>query len=171
MKILKEKQAIYNQEPTNAIVTLNTIIPGISGKKINLQKSYNKMKGINSFQESLLVYETVKPSKSIKGIYDKVIVSGNPKIKRISIVTVNDEENFCFTTTLQVNKNCQKNNQHTILVEKITNNYLTKVKEKVRNGIIFYLETKNHSNELNLITKYLKNNNYEIVPVDQLIIE
>lgn len=168
MKLLKEKQLIYNIEPVDAIITKHTMIPGINGRKINLTKSFQKMKGLNEFKESLLVFDEIKPHKTIDNIYDKVIISGNPNINKISIILENDD-NYCFTTTLEINENCI--NKQTIHVEKITNNYLSKVKDLVRNGIIFFLEFKENNDELSLIYKYLKNNNYDVVSIDELINE
>lgn len=168
MKLLKEKQSIYNTNPVDAIITKHTMIPGINGRKINLIKSYQKMKSINEFKESLLVFDEIKPNKTVDNIYDKVIISGNPNINKISIVLQNDN-NYCFTTTLEINENCI--NKQTIHVEKITNNYLSKVKDLVRNGIIFFLEFKENNDELSLIYKYLKNNNYDVVAIKELIKE
>ena len=166
MKIIKDKKDIYNTPPIDAIITSHTMIPGISGKSINLNKSYNNMKRINKFQESLLIYDEIKPNKSINNIYDKVIISGNPKINKISILTSLDN-NYCYTENLDIKKNCINQNLYTILIHKITNNPLIKVKETVRNGIIFYLENV----DINLIIKYLKNNNYEVVSINELIKE
>ena len=170
MKTIKEKQNKYNKDPINAIITNNTMIPGISGKKINLEKSYKKMKAINSFQESLLIYDKVQPEISINNIYDKVIVSGNLNINNISVITYLNNE-YCYTQDLTINKECIKNNKYTLLIYKITNNHLSKVKELVKNGIIFYLVFNNKENDLELIKKYLKNNNYEIVSLNNLIQE
>ena len=167
MKILNEKQSIYNTLPIDAIITEHTMIPGINGKKINLKKSYNKMKGINEFKESLLVFDEIKSNKTINNIYDKVIISGNTTINKISIITKLDSK-YCYTTTLEIDKKC--NNKYTIHIEKITSNHLSNVKELVRNGIIFYLEAIN-KDKLKLIYKYLKNNNYEIVSIKELIKE
>lgn len=164
MKTIKEKQSIYNIEPINAIITKRTMIPGISGRKINLEKSYQKMKGINSFQESLLVFDEIKPNISIAKKYDKVIISGNQNINKISLIQENDNR-YCFVTNLDT----LCNNKYNILVERITSNHLNKVKELARNGAIFFLEINN--DYLKLIIKYLKNNGYEIVPIDELINE
>lgn len=165
MKVLKEKQNLYNIEPVDAIITNHTMIPGISGKKINLKKSYNNMKGINEFKESLLVFDEIKPNKIIDNIYDKVIISGNQNINKISIIT-NLDDKYCYTEKLDIDKSCT--NKYTIHIEKITSNHLTNVKKLVRNGVIFFLD---NINDLGIITKYLKNNNYEIVPIDELIKE
>ena len=169
MKTIKEKQDKYNIEPIDTIITNNTMIPGKSGRKVNLTLSYNKMKAINLFQESLLVYDKVLPKKSINNTYDKVIISGNLNDNKISIITELDNK-YCYTEDLNIDKDCILNNKHTILIHKITNNYLTKIKELARNGIIFYIKS-NDKNELDLIKKYLKNNNYKIVSIDELIIE
>ena len=165
MQTLKEKQSIYNIEPVDAIITEHVIIPGINGRKINLEKSYNNMKRINSFQESLLVFDEIKPSKTIDDIYDKVIVSGNQNINKVSIVLENDS-NYCFTENLDIKKECK--NKRNIHVVKISNNYLSKIKETIHNGIVYYLELKNNS-DLNIIIKYITNNNYEIVKLPDLI--
>ena len=168
MKIIKEKQEKYNIKPIDAIITNNTMIPGKSGRKVNLTLSYNKMKAINYFQESLLVYDKVLPNKSINNIYDKVIISGNFYNNKISIITELDNK-YCYTEHLTINKDCVLNNKHTILIHKITNNHLTKVKELIRNGIVFYI--KSNENDLDLIKKYIKNNNYRIVTINELITE
>ena len=165
MKLLKEKQSVYNKDPIDAIITTHTMIPGISGKRINLEKSYQRMKKINKFRESLLVFNEIKPNKRIDNIFDKVIISGNQNVNKIGIV-LEDDSKYCYTTNLEII--C--NNKYNILVNKIYNNHLTKVKEKVHNGIIFYLENIT-TNELNLIIKYLKNNNYEIVTINELLKE
>ena len=170
MKEIKEKQAKYNEKPINAIITSNTMIPGISGKNINLTKSYNKMKSINTFKESLLVFDKVLPNKSIKDIFDKVIVSGNPKIKQVSLITQLDDK-YCYTENLIINEKCISNHKHTILITKINNNYLTNVKELLKNGQVFFLPLNNDSKELDVIIKYIKNNNYKIVSISELIEE
>lgn len=165
MKTIKEKQNEYNTLPVNTIITNNTIIPGINGKKVNINKSYNNMKGLNEFRESLLVFDIIKPS--VSNIYNKVIVSGNQTINEISIITKLNND-YCYTEDLTIKKECIQNNKYTILIHKINNNYLTNVKSILRNGIIIYLDSIN-SDELNLVTKYIKNNNYEIVEINKLL--
>ena len=167
MKIIKEKQTEYNIESTDAIITEHTMIPGINGRKINIKKSYNNMKGVNEFKESLLIYDEIKPNKTIDNKYNKVIISGNPQINKISILTDLDNR-FCYIEDLNIKKECIQNNMYTILIHKINNNYLTKVKETVTNGIIYYLNSINQD-DLNLVIKYLRNNNYEIIDINELI--
>ena len=167
MKTIKEKQSYYYIKPINPIITEHTIIPGINGRKINLQKSYNNMKGINEFKESLLVFDEIKASQTIDDIYDKVIISGNQNINKISILTSLDNQ-YCYTENITIKKECIQNHMHTFLIHKITNSYLSKTKEIITNGIILYLEGISND-ELILLNKYLKNNNYKIVEISELI--
>ena len=86
MQEIKDKQKTYNTKPINAIITNHFIIPGINGKSINLKKNFQKMKKINNFNESLLVYDIIYPDISINKHYDKIILSGNKKYNKISII-------------------------------------------------------------------------------------
>ena len=169
MKIIKEKQAIYNIKPIDAIITKQTMIPGINGKKINIRKSYQKMKGINEFKESLLVFDPIKPNKTIDNAFDKVIISGNQTINKVSIITSIDNS-FCYTEDLSIKKECIQNNKYTILIHRINHNYLSKIKELIQNGKIFFLDNVNND-ELNLIIKYIKSINYKIVSINEVITE
>lgn len=216
MQEIKNVQDKYNQLPTNAIITKNTMIPGISGKKINLKQSYQKMKKINSFNESLLVFEKIKPQKTIANLYNKILLSGNPNKKQISIILdINNEElfnslnhilisnniyadilsnqnynllntnyinilstsynqfsNYCLTFNLAINKECTIYHKYTLLGTNINNYHLSKTKDLVKNGIILvYSFNENNYNELNVIIKYLKNNQYQLVTIDKLITE
>ena len=167
MKEIKARQDDYYLKPIDAVITKHTTIPGISGRKVNIKKSYQKMKAINEFKESLLVFDEIKPNKTIDNIYDKVIVSGNKKNNKISLITSLDEK-YCYTEELFIKKECVQDNKHTILIHKITN--LSQVKELIQNGIIFYLKVSSKE-ELNLIIKYIKSLNYEFVDIKELIKE
>ena len=169
MKTIKEKQSEYFQKPIDAIITNNTMIPGKNGKSINLNKSYNKMKAINNFEESLIVYNIIKPNRTIYNHFDKIIISGNQNINKVSVITEYNDK-YCYTESITIKKDCILNRKYTILVDKITNNYLTNIKERLHNGKIFFIENDDH-NTINLITKYIKNNNYELVSIDEIINE
>ena len=216
MKEIERKQSLYNTKEVNAIITLHTMIPGISGKKVNLDKSYQKMKKLNKFNESLLVYDTITPSSNIQDIYDKVIISGNKQKNNISLVIKVDNQklfnlinsvlidnniyvdilssdnysllnthyqsilsekyysftNYCLTNDINIIKECQINKKKTVLGININNYYLSKTKELVQNGVILvYHFTENNYQELNVVIHYLKNNNYYIVPISELINE
>ena len=211
MKEIKDQENNYYQKPVNAIITNNYIIPGISGIKVNINKSYKKMKIINTFNSSLLVYDIIYPEISLQNHYNKVIIKGNLLNKQISLIlnikniqnlsTIdnilkenniyvdiysNNEINihntnfknivtdkfFPFTNYCLYNnkiiENCINNKIYTINAIQVKS--LQEIKNTISNGII-YLYNVNNEQDLNIIIKYLKNNNYEIKTIDNLIKE
>ena len=99
MKKIQEVEKEYYISPVEPIITKNTIIPEVDGKKINIKKSYQKMKKLGSFNESLLVYETIKPNNSYLDIYDKVIIPR--KTNNISLIfDINNDINL-FNKVMQ----------------------------------------------------------------------
>ena len=211
MKEIINKENNYYKKPVNAIITNNYMIPGISGKKVNRKSSYKKMKKINTFNSSLLVYDIIYPNISINNHYDKIILKGNPLNKNIAIIlnikkddnlyTINtilkdnhvnvdiysntkininntnfkniiSDEFYNFTNYCIYNnkivKTCLYNKIYTINVVHVKN--LQEIKNTLSNGII-YLYDVNQEQDLNIIIKYLKNNNYEIKTIDNIIKE
>ena len=86
MKHLKNQDEKYNIEATNATIKENTIIPGKTGKEIDYESSYNKMKQYGAYNETLMTLKEVKPTISIDDYYDKYIISGNKEKKNIALV-------------------------------------------------------------------------------------
>lgn len=216
MNEIKEKKDIYYQKPINAIITNNIVIPGLKGKEINIKKSYQRMKKINTFQESLLVFDEILPDKSLNNNYDKVIISGNPNIKQVSIIinvpneyllnninkilesnnvyanilentnyslantnfknSISDNylpfTNYCLTNKIEIKENCLTNHKYTLLGYNIPPPFLSNTKIILKNGLILQYEfNKNNYHDLNLIIKYLKNNEYKIVSLDELVMK
>ena len=88
MSELKENQKKYETEPISAIIENDTIIPGLNGKKINIEKTYKEMKKIGEFNEKYLIYDEIKPEKTIDNQYNKYIISGNQKKNQISLIFI-----------------------------------------------------------------------------------
>jgi len=86
MKAIKEEANTYKVESQNAVVDNNTIIPGINGKIVNNNKSYDNMKRFGSFNDTMLIYDIILPEISIKNTYNKYVVGGNPKKNSVSII-------------------------------------------------------------------------------------
>ena len=86
MVSLKSIQNNYYNKPIEPIIKDNTIIPGLNGSKINLDKSYNRLKKVGSFNKQLLVYDIIKTKEKISNNKDKYIISGNPKKNMVSIL-------------------------------------------------------------------------------------
>ena len=86
----------YEIIPVDGIINGNTIIPGIKGKSIDLDKSYEEMKIGGVFREEALVYAEIFPNNSIVNNKDKYIIKGNSTKKEISILYIinsNDDIN------------------------------------------------------------------------------
>lgn len=60
--LLKDK---YEVLPVNAVLDSNTIIPGVKGKSVDLDKSYENMKVSGIFREDYLVYNNILPSEML----------------------------------------------------------------------------------------------------------
>lgn len=88
MKSIKEKSSDYEVKPIDAKIEKNKIVPGISGKKVDYNESYKKMKQYGKYNESLTVFESVEPTISIEDYYDKYIQEGSGVNNDISLVFV-----------------------------------------------------------------------------------
>ena len=76
LQILQNKDK-YTVKSVNALIDGDTIIPGVEGKTVNKASSYKKMKEANYYNESLFLYDYIKPDVSIVYNLDKVIIKGN----------------------------------------------------------------------------------------------
>ena len=83
IKKAEEKEIIDINE---AIITNDTIIPGVHTSQIDENRSYNKMKEIGYFDNSFLIYKNVNPKILLEQNYDKYIISGNKKKNNISFL-------------------------------------------------------------------------------------
>ena len=79
--------------PTNAITKDDTIIPGSTGKYIDIDASYKTMKKIGYYEPSLLIYKEIYPEISIYNNYDKYIIRGNTNQKNISLLYILNNTN------------------------------------------------------------------------------
>lgn len=76
----------YKIEAEDALINDNTIIPGLKGKEIDINKSYSKMKRYGSFNSNLLIYKEIFPTVSIKDNFNKFVISGNSEKRMVSFV-------------------------------------------------------------------------------------
>lgn len=86
MKVIKEHSDTYKVESENAKVENDTIVPGLNGKSINNNKSYDNMKRLGQFNENLLIYDLVLPEISMKDNYNKYIIRGNSRKNMVSLI-------------------------------------------------------------------------------------
>lgn len=137
MKEIKKTSCYYEEESVDAILVNNNITPGISGIKVDIDKTYASMKRYGSFNESLIIYEEVIPSISVTNIFDKYIVGGNKTKKMISLAFVID--NYSFITEI-INILDSKNIKATFF---ISNNIITESKD-----ILKFIDNSKHEIEL-----------------------
>lgn len=78
----------YEILPVGAIIDDDTIIPGILGKEVDVDKSYNNMKSSGIFREEALIFKDLYPNTSLKDNKDKYIIRGNSTRKTVAILVI-----------------------------------------------------------------------------------
>jgi len=87
------------------IVDGKYIIPGLSGKEIDLGESYARMQENNTYDEDRLVFNEIKPEVSLEENKDKIIIKGNKEKKSVSLVfeSVNDLTRYLHQNNYKIN--------------------------------------------------------------------
>lgn len=145
MESVKANMKDLERASLNAKINNDEIIPGISGKIVDIEKSYEVMKKVGNYSDSLIVYKSVTPSLSLKGNYDKYVVNGNLSKKQISLIfKIEDNEDVLSIINL-LNKNKMKANF--FITEKWASNNIDSIKNISDSGYVFgrlkYDEEKN----------------------------
>lgn len=83
----------------SAVIGEDTIIPGICGKELDLEKSYNNMKKIGMYNENYLEYVVSCTDDVLSNYYDKYIISGNKLKNKVSLVFVLENDLFLEQVT------------------------------------------------------------------------
>ena len=86
MKTIKGTNDKYNIKAVNAEVKDNTIIPGLTGKEIDYEKTYTNMKQYGAYNEILTTLKDIEPTVSVNDYYDKYIISGNPIKRSVALI-------------------------------------------------------------------------------------
>lgn len=84
----------YEVMPVNAIIEDNTIVPGLKGRKIDLDKSYDEMRVGGVFREDALVYKDIYPSNTLSNNKDKYIIKGNNNKNKVALLYVLNSNEF-----------------------------------------------------------------------------
>lgn len=85
---LVNSKMVYDVLPVDAILEDDTIIPGINGREVDLDKSYDGMKNGGVFREEFLVFRDIFPADTLSNNNDKYIIKGNGLNKEISIIVI-----------------------------------------------------------------------------------
>lgn len=94
MVSIKDEMSNYETKGINAKIIDNTIIPGVSGKIVDVNKSYQYMKEKGLYDSSFYVYDTQSPTISVSDNLDKYIISGNTEKMMVSLVFVVDNRSI-----------------------------------------------------------------------------
>lgn len=83
---IKSKKDGYKENAIEPIIKDDTIIPGINGKEVDVNKSYEAMSKIGYFDDKLLVFKTLSVSDKLEKNKDKYIINGNNTKMDIALV-------------------------------------------------------------------------------------
>ena len=174
----------YKISPKNATIIGNKIIPGICGREVNINKSYNEMKKIGMYDDKLFQYNYYYPEKNIKNNLDKYVVKGNDYKNYIYIlINLNEENkvllkmyefhniNFIVQYNFYINnKNIINNlikNDNSIIIENTSFKKLKKISkqyyEKTNNNIYCY----NNNDSIEFLNNCSLNKNNSIYRLEQ----
>ena len=104
MKSILNKANEFTVEPVNGIINYDEFITGINGKEINVNESYQNMKRINRYDESLLVFKDIFPV-NVKDPH-KYIVGSNKEKNEIALVfKVENSNNLDKVTDILLKRN------------------------------------------------------------------
>ena len=104
MQMILENSESLKVEPINAVIKEDEIITGLNGKEVNIDKSYQNMKKVNKYLESMIVYDEVLPDIGVD--YDKYVIKGNELKNQVALVfKVDDSYNVNEVNEILNNKN------------------------------------------------------------------
>ncbi|MBO1003759.1 polysaccharide deacetylase family protein [Pseudogracilibacillus auburnensis] len=84
---IKTNAKEYEEEPEDAYVDrVWKKTPGRNGRKVNIEKSYKKMKKSGQFNDSLLVFDEVPPSVSLHELPSSPIYRGHPEKEMVALL-------------------------------------------------------------------------------------
>ncbi len=84
---IQEKKEGFEYPPQDARVDkVWKKIPGLNGKKVNVEKSYENMKKANKFDEAKLVFEQIEPKVKLKDLPPAPIYKGNDQKKMVTFL-------------------------------------------------------------------------------------
>ncbi len=89
---INENSSNYNIEPVSAVIEDNYIIPGLNGYSVNVLKSYNNMRFLDTFNSYYLEYDKVIPNISLENNKDKIIKFGNSGKNSVAIIVQDNIE-------------------------------------------------------------------------------
>lgn len=84
--LISSKASLYETDRREAIISSDTILAGKASKKIDVYKSYDRMREIGYFNEKLLVYKRSYPAYRLRDNLDKYVIGSSGIDKEIGLV-------------------------------------------------------------------------------------
>lgn len=97
MKSILANSENYYVDPVSALINGDEMTVGMNGKKVNVDESYQNMKKIDEYNESMLVFDEVIPDISLLNSFDKYIVGGNINKNQVALVFKVDNSYYVNT--------------------------------------------------------------------------
>lgn len=135
MTSLKENRETFEYASIDAKILNDEIIPGISGKVVDIEESYQAMKKVGSYKTNLMVYKTILPEVSLTDNYDKYVVSGNRSKKQIALIFKIDNNQKIDDIVALLNKN--KMQANFFVSSDWASSNINKIKDMSRSGYNF----------------------------------
>lgn len=154
VKKIKKVQKKYKVKSVDAIIKKDTIVPGLNGKQVNIDKSSSNMNKLGYFNDLYLVYDAVVPRISLENNKDKIIIKGNENKNSVTIICEdNDILNYFIKNNIVINTNYKLNTR----INKKVSYYNSENNEEKFNNVESFLKIKKMNNNICLL-----NNNYDL---------
>jgi len=87
--IESKKEELYVNSIDSTLIDELYIIPGMNGKEVNVNSSFNTMKELNVYNENKIIYNQIEPKISLKDNKERIIIRGNKQKRQVSLVFEN----------------------------------------------------------------------------------
>ncbi len=94
MKQIEQEASKYEIDPVNAYIFGDEMTPGLNGKRVNIEKSYQEMKKINQYRSSMLVFDEIVPEIPLENQYDKYVIQGNSTKSQVALLFKVEDMNY-----------------------------------------------------------------------------
>lgn len=131
---IKSKKDGYKENAIEPIIKDNTIIPGVNGKEVDVDKTYEEMSKVGYFDDKLIVYKTLQVKNTLDKNKNKYIINGsNTKMDVALVFKVSNNFNINNIISVLNKKNIKGTffitskyleNHHNQIINLIQNNHI-----------------------------------------------
>lgn len=132
MMEINELKDSYKVDVIESNTTTISIIPGMIGCEVDVEKSYVNLKRLGSFSSNLLVYKDIFPELLLKDNYDKYVIKGNKEKNTVSLIfKVKKSDNIDNVLDILEAKNVKAS---FFIDGNFIENNVEKIKDMIKNG-------------------------------------